>query len=147
MTQLHVVPRSSSEELYLHSLTYLDGILLINKNRDNFSCLLLKQVYSVVLNIINNRNYTSDCKVYASVIRCGVVVKALCHKPEGRGFETRRGEIFLNLLEPSGSFRPWGFTQPLIEISTRSIKIMFLGSRARSVRRADYLTAICEPIV
>jgi hypothetical protein len=26
-------------------------------------------------------------------------------------------------------------------------KIMFLGSRTRSARRADNLTAICEPIV
>jgi hypothetical protein len=39
-----------------------------------------------------------------------------------------------------------GLTQPLIEMSARSIK-MFLGSRAQPVRRADNLTAICEPIV
>jgi hypothetical protein len=32
-------------------------------------------------------------------------------------------------------------------MSTRSRKIMFLGSRARPVRRADKLTAICEPVV
>jgi hypothetical protein len=32
-------------------------------------------------------------------------------------------------------------------MSTRSIKIMFLGSKARLVRRADNLTAIYEPIV
>jgi hypothetical protein len=36
-----------------------------------------------------------------------------------------------------------GFTQPLIEMSTRSRKIMFL----RPVRKADNLTAICEPTV
>jgi hypothetical protein len=41
---------------------------------------------------------------------CGtVVVKTLCYKPEGRGFETRWGEwIFFNLLNPSGRIRPWG---------------------------------------
>jgi hypothetical protein len=40
------------------------------------------------------------------------------------------------------------FTQPLTEMSTRNIKIiMFLGSKVRPVRRADNLTAICEPIV
>jgi hypothetical protein len=33
--------------------------------------------------------------------RCGVVVKALCYKPEGRGFDTRWGD-FLNLPNPSG---------------------------------------------
>jgi hypothetical protein len=44
--------------------------------------------------------------------RGSLVVKALGCKPEGRGFETRRGEI-LNLPNPSG------FTQPLTEMSTR----------------------------
>jgi hypothetical protein len=39
---------------------------------------------------------------------CGsAVVKALCYKPEGRGFETRGGE-FLNLPNPSARTRPWG---------------------------------------
>jgi hypothetical protein len=38
---------------------------------------------------------------------CNIVVKLLCYKPEGRGFETRRGE-FLNLPNPSGRSRPWG---------------------------------------
>jgi hypothetical protein len=33
------------------------------------------------------------------------------------------------------------------EMNTRSRKLMFLESRAWSVRRADNLTAICEPIV
>jgi hypothetical protein len=40
-----------------------------------------------------------------------------------------------------------GFTQSLTEMSSRNRKIMFLGSRALPVRRADNLTAICEPIV
>jgi hypothetical protein len=39
---------------------------------------------------------------------CGsVVVKALCYKPEGHGFETRWGE-FLNVPNPSGRIRPRG---------------------------------------
>jgi hypothetical protein len=38
-----------------------------------------------------------------------VVVKALRYKPEGRGFETRRGElIFYNLPNLSGRTRPLG---------------------------------------
>jgi hypothetical protein len=58
------------------------------------------------------------------------VVKALCYKPEGRGFDTL------------------GFTQPLTKMSTRNIKIiMFLESKVRPVRKADSLTAISEPIV
>jgi hypothetical protein len=40
--------------------------------------------------------------------RGSVVVKALCYEPEGSGFETLWGE-FLNLPNPSGRTRPWGF--------------------------------------
>jgi hypothetical protein len=36
-----------------------------------------------------------------------VVVKALCFKPEGSGFNTRWGK-FLNLPNPSDRIRPWG---------------------------------------
>jgi hypothetical protein len=36
-----------------------------------------------------------------------VVVKALCYKPEGHGFDSRWGE-FLNLPNPSVRTRPWG---------------------------------------
>jgi hypothetical protein len=39
--------------------------------------------------------------------RSNIVVKALCYKPEGRGFDTRWGE-FLNLPNPSGRTEPWG---------------------------------------
>jgi hypothetical protein len=39
------------------------------------------------------------------------------------------------------------FTQPLTEMSTRSIKIMFLGSRALPVRKADNLTSVSEPVI
>jgi hypothetical protein len=48
----------------------------------------------------------------------------------------------------TSSFRPLstlGFTQPLTEMSTRSREIMFVGSRARPVLRADNLAVICEP--
>jgi hypothetical protein len=36
---------------------------------------------------------------------------------------------------------------PLTEMSTRNIKIMFLGSKVRRVRKADKLIAIYESIV
>jgi hypothetical protein len=55
-------------------------------------------------------------------------------------------EFFPIYLILSAALGP-GVTQPLTEISTRNRKIMFLGSRARPVRRADNLGAICEPIV
>jgi hypothetical protein len=44
------------------------------------------------------------------------------------------------------ALRPGG-SQPLTEMSTGSRKIIFVGSKVRSVRRADNLTTICEPIV
>jgi hypothetical protein len=40
-----------------------------------------------------------------------------------------------------------GFTQPLTEMSTRSKKIIVVGSGARPVRKNDNLTAIWEPTV
>jgi hypothetical protein len=57
------------------------------------------------------RNITNPSNLSMSkytCIMCGnVVVKALCYKPEGRGFDTRAGD-FLNLPNPSGRTRPWG---------------------------------------
>jgi hypothetical protein len=78
---------------------------------------------------------------------CGsVVVKALCYKPEGRGFDTKLGDI-LNLPNPSGRTRPLGFTQLLTEMRTINVKIiMLLGSKVLRVRGVDNLTAISESI-
>jgi hypothetical protein len=39
------------------------------------------------------------------------------------------------------------FTEPLTEMSTRHIRIMFLGSEVQWVHKADNFTAIYEPIV
>jgi hypothetical protein len=59
--------------------------------------------------------------------RDSLVVKALSYKAEGRGFETRWGEILMS----TGNIK----------------KIMFLGSKVLLVRGADNLTTIYEPIV
>jgi hypothetical protein len=68
------------------------------------------------------------------------VVKTVGYKPEGRGFETKLGEL-LNLPNPP-SHKALGFTQPLTEMSTGSIKRkMFLGSKLSPVGGADNLTA------
>jgi hypothetical protein len=51
---------------------------------------------------------------------------------------------FLDIIQRSAM----GFIKRLTEMSTRNIKmIIFLGSKVRSVRRADNLTSICKPIV
>jgi hypothetical protein len=69
------------------------------------------------------------------------------NKPEVCGFETRWGEwfffsIYLILPAPLG---PGVYSRT--EMSTTRRKVMFVGSRARPVLRADNLTAVCEPIV
>jgi hypothetical protein len=50
---------------------------------------------------------------------------------------------FFNLPYPSSRTVALGSTQPLTEMSTRSIP----GGEGRPARKADNLTAICEPIV
>jgi hypothetical protein len=57
----------------------------------------------------------------------------------------RSREFLFNLIFPAAV--GLGFNQPLREMSISSIQMMFLGSRARPVRRPDNLTAICEQIV
>jgi hypothetical protein len=54
---------------------------------------------------------------------------------------------FFQLTEPFRANWALGLTQPLTEMSIGRWKIIFLGSRARPVRRADNLAAICEPII
>jgi hypothetical protein len=49
---------------------------------------------------------------------------------------------FFNLPNPSSRTMILGSTQPLTEMSTGNLP----GVKERPVRRADNLTAICEPI-
>jgi hypothetical protein len=51
--------------------------------------------------------------------------------------------IFFNLLNPFSCTMALGSTQPLTEVSTRNL----LESKEWPARRADNLTAICEPNV
>jgi hypothetical protein len=54
--------------------------------------------------------------------------------------------FFFNVPNPSGRTRPWGSLSSVTDMSNRSMQIIFLRSKARPVRRADKLAAICEPI-
>jgi hypothetical protein len=56
---------------------------------------------------IPRNKWISYWNIYNREVRGIVVVKALCYKEEGRGFDTRWGE-FLNLPNTSGRTRPWG---------------------------------------
>jgi hypothetical protein len=50
---------------------------------------------------------------------------------------------FFNWSNPSSCSMALGSTQPLTEMSTRNLP----GGKVRPARKADNLTAICEPIV
>jgi hypothetical protein len=50
---------------------------------------------------------------------------------------------FFSLPNPSSRTMTIGPTQPLIEMSTRNLPV----GKERQARKADNLTAICEPIV
>jgi hypothetical protein len=63
------------------------------------------------LYILNNVKCDADLMLCSNGARGSVVVKALCYKPEGRGYDTRWGE-FLSLFNPSGRTRPWGLLSP-----------------------------------
>ena len=54
--------------------------------------------------------------------RGGTVVKVLCYRSEGRWFDPRwlSFEFFIDIILPIALW-PWGSTQPLTEMSTRSI--------------------------
>jgi hypothetical protein len=53
-------------------------------------------------------------------------------------------ELFFNLPNISGSTKLWGL---LIPMSSGNRNIIFMESRARPVRRADNITAICESTI
>jgi hypothetical protein len=82
-------------------------------------------------------------KLLISLTAVAKLVEALCYKPEGRGFECRWGGFFFNLPNSSSSTMALGSTQPLTKMSTRNTP----GVKGRPARKADNLTAICEPIV
>jgi hypothetical protein len=52
--------------------------------------------------------------------------------------------FFFNLPKPSNRTRPWVYSASNRN-EYQKHKNMFLGSRARPTRKADNLTAICEP--
>jgi hypothetical protein len=52
-------------------------------------------------------------------------------------------DLFFHLPNPSSRNMTLGFTQPLTEMSTCDLS----GDKRRPARKADDLTAICEPII
>jgi hypothetical protein len=81
------------------------------------------------------------------VARGSVVLKVLCYMPEGCGFETRWGELILSIyLILQAAMGPESYSA-CNRNEYQKQKVIFLGSKELPVRRADKLTAICQPIV
>jgi hypothetical protein len=73
--------------------------------------------------------------------RGSVVVKALCYKPESRGFDTRWGEFLkIYLILPAALF-------PGVYSASNRNEYQKHKSKVRHVHTADNFTAIYEPIV
>jgi hypothetical protein len=71
------------------------------------------------------------------------LVEALCYKPEGRGFDSRQDDwIFQFTL----SFQPH-YVPGFDSASNRNEYQESSGGKGLPARKADNLTAICEPIV
>jgi hypothetical protein len=93
------------------------------------------------------RGHLKICLLIYFEVGGSVVVKALCFKPEGIRFETRLREcIFLMYLIFPAALGLGVYSASNINQYQKQ-QIMFLGSKARLVRRTDKVTAICEPIV
>jgi hypothetical protein len=77
-----------------------------------------------------------------------LLVKALRHKSEGHGFDTRLGDFFLSSIY---IILPTALGPGVYSASKRNQnqkhKNLYLGSKARPVRKADNITAICESTV
>jgi hypothetical protein len=71
------------------------------------------------------------------------LVEALCYKPEGWVRVPMRSLDFFDRPNPSSRTMAVGWTQALTEMSASNLP----GGKWRSSRKADNLTAICEPVV
>jgi hypothetical protein len=92
--------------MYLYAYMYCSYFHIVKPVTADFLFSLLGTRY------FSDERFSDFCRVISILIlnstaRGSVVVKALCYKPEGCGFDTRRGG-FLNLPNPSDRARPWG---------------------------------------
>jgi hypothetical protein len=72
------------------------------------------------------------------------VVKTLCYKPEGSGFETQWGELIISIY----LILPAALGPGVYSATNRNEnQKIFVGSRARPVLMADKFVVICELIV
>jgi hypothetical protein len=97
----------------------------------NYPSLLIPIIRDLIFHWDITAHVKAVTALYHEGERSSAVVKALCYKPEGRGFETRWGVFFFNLPNPLRPHKVLGFIQLPTEMSTRSRKIMFLSSRGR----------------
>jgi hypothetical protein len=84
-------------------------------------------------------------KIYFDIIARGRVVSwgTILQAGRSRVRVPMRWFFFFNLPNPSSRTKALGLTRPLTEMSIRNLP----GGKGRPARKADNLTAICEPIV
>jgi hypothetical protein len=91
--------------------------------------------------IIRNRKILS-ANVGLSGARGSVVVKALCCKPESRGFKSRWGGYFKLTLSFPPHYGPGVDSASNRNEYQESLKIKKPGGKVRPARKADNLVAI-----
>jgi hypothetical protein len=80
--------------------------------------------------------------------RGSVEIKALCYKPGGRGFDSRRGKCFTSIcLILAAPLGPGVYSVSNTNEYQKEEGRFGEQTAARPVREAENLTAICEPLV
>jgi hypothetical protein len=96
-TNLRITPCwqfSSTYSIYLQDSTISGGGLLYQRAGDEpwhvtRGLLTHLNLYLRTMERNYQEHVFSKCILYDCIPHCNVVVKALCYKPEGRGFDTR----------------------------------------------------------
>jgi hypothetical protein len=98
--------------------------------------------------IATNTFYSSTLLIFANYFFFPIYLTlSAALGPSVHPASNRNEYLKLEGLSPRANYTDRATAACQREMRIRNRKIMFLGSRARSVRRADNLTAICEPHV
>jgi hypothetical protein len=116
----------------------------INQNTSLFITITVNQSLTCLFSLYNLR-FSQRLTITSTYFwdgghAVGYLVEALCYKPGSIPDEVTG---FFNWPNPSSRNMALESTQPLTEMSTRNL----LADKWRPARKADNLTAICEPTV
>jgi hypothetical protein len=112
-----------------------------------YSRFCLRKICRIYLNISYNRHVCSCWLISCTVCVIYMKVDAEARSSVvgwGTMLQADEVDFFFNLPNPSSRSMALGSTQPLWQ---KWVQGIFLGDKGRPARKADNLTAICEPIV